>query len=177
MAAPMTFKVTVFQTNTDILPELAEKSKDLSILFEKIILEWAAGNPEKFGFGIGASLSGTPVDPQVEWKALSPAYFKAKSKQYPDRLMVRTGSLLASLSTPGQFFKMVMPEQAMFGTPNDPEDVMKMQYNWNTRQTVFLGDADQNMIRQLTSEHFTIQTRNIKEDIAEMNADFANTVG
>jgi hypothetical protein len=168
MPGMMTFK---------ILPTLSNKIKDLSSLFDTIIDEWGKGNPEKFGYAMGASETGIKVDPQVEWQALSPAYFKAKTRQgYPNQIMVRTGSLLASLSDPNRFFRMVEPEQAIFGTPNDPDDFMKMQYNWNTRQTIFLGDSDQNMIREKTQKYFTIQMQSTKQEVSEMDVNFANTI-
>jgi hypothetical protein len=176
MPGALTFKISIFQENVDILPELQNKVKDLTGLFEQIIDQWAKGNPEKFGFAAGASLSGARVDPQVEWQALSPAYFKAKSKRYPDQIMVRTGSLRDSLSNPSLFFQMVNPEQAVFGAPNDADDAMKVQFNWEKRQTIFLGDSDQNMIRELESKYFTVQMKSIKQEIAQMNVDFSNTV-
>lgn len=175
MAAMMTFRVNVFQENVAVLPELQNKVRDLRPLFEQIIGEWARGNADKFGLGAGASASGMQIDPQVHWEALSPNYFKAKTQQgYPDRLMVMTGSLMASLTNPNQFFQMVEPAQAVFGTPNDPDDVMKLQYNWITRQTIFLADSDQNMIRELTQKYFMVQMQSVKQDVARMDADFAN---
>lgn len=177
MPGMMTFRISVYHENTAILPELARKAKDLTPLFNQVIEEWAKGNKEKFGFAIGASASGGPVDPQVSWQALSPSYFKAKSKFYPDQIMVRTGSLLASLSEPSLFFQMVTPEQAIFGSPNDAEDAMKVQYNWLTRQTIFLGDSDQNMIRELTSKYFNVQMTSVKTAALALDAEFAGTVG
>ena len=132
MAGALSFNIAVYQTNTEVLPQLQQRVKDLSALFEQIIAEWTRGNVQKFGSAAGRSLSGADVD-SVQWEALSPAYFRQKSKVYSDQIMVRTGSLEKALTTPDGFFQMVEPAQALFGTPNDPEDVLKMQYNWLKR--------------------------------------------
>lgn len=178
MAGKLTFKIEVFQENTAILPELERKAKDLTEMFNDIIDEWARENPQKFAMAAGHALVGAQIDPTVFWKELSFRYAEQKMRQgYGDSIMVRTGALRESLSNPNSIFRMVEPEQAVFGTPNDPDDVLKMQYNWDTRQTVFLADWDQNMIRQKVSRFFTVEMQSMKQSAAQLDADFAATVG
>lgn len=177
MAGRLSFKVTVYQTDTHVLPELGMKAKDLSPVFEDIVDAWADLNAQKFRLAGGGEASGAQVDPTVFWKALSPQYLKWKQKHFPtDTIMVRTGSLMAALTSRTGFFRMVNPEQAVFGTPNDAEDAAKIQFNWATRQAIFLSDPDQNMIREKVSKYFTVQMKNIREEVAQMDADFAATV-
>ena len=178
MAGKLTFQIAVYQTNTAVLPELENRARNLSPLFEDIIDEWAELNKQKFEMSEGGEESGSQIDPTVFWQPLSPGYLKEKRKHYPtDTLMVRTGSLKDAMTTPNGFFRMVNPEQAVFGTPNDAEDALKVQFNWNKRQVIFLSDADQNMIRMKLDRYFTVEMQSVKEEVARLDTDFSNTVG
>lgn len=177
MAGMLSFKIAVYQTNTNILPELERKAKDLGPLFEDIIDEWAELNKQKFAMAQGGEAAGAQVDPTVFWQPLSFRYLQEKLRHYPtNTLMVRTGALRDAMTDPHGFFRMVNPEQAIFGTPNDAEDALKVQFNWNKRQVIFLSDADQNMIRMKVERYFTVQMQSQTEQINQMDIDFSNTV-
>lgn len=177
MAGLLTFKIKVYQTNVAVLPELQAKTKDLSELFDQIMDEWAELNKQKFDMAVGAEESGRQIDADVFWKGLSPQYLKWKRKHFPTgTLMVRTGSLAEALTDPQGFFRMANPEQAIFGTPNDADDALKAAYNFKRRQTIFLGLADQNMIRELTEKFFTVEMQSTTQQAAQLDADFNTAV-
>ena len=92
--------------------------------------------------------------------------------------MVRTGSLRDALTSPTGFFRMVSPQQAVFGSPNSAEDAMKMQYNWNKRQVVTQAIPGKNAVRQLTQQYFKAPPmQSAKQAAAQMDADFTSTIG
>ncbi len=181
MAGTMTFSVTVYHINTEALPELAERVKNLTPVFHEIIDEWALMNNQKFNKSVGMEFTGVDIDPTVRWEALSLGYIKQKQRDgFSNQIMVRTGDLRAALTNPKGFFRMVNPQQAIFGTPNDPEDLMKVIYNFKKRQTIFLSDADKNMIRKKINDFLSVPTQksysSIKQEIAQMDVDFGNAV-
>ncbi|SRR5216684_2759326 len=173
MPGRMTLNITVYQTNVDILPELERRAKDLSPLFDDIIDTWSELNKQKFELAQGGEISGAQIF-DVAWKGLSPGYLAWKTRHFPTgTLMVRTGELRASLTDPQGFFRRVEPERAIFGSPNDPDDVAKVRYNWKTRQAVFLSDPDQNMIRQKVSQFFNVSKTSIRQEVARMDIEFS----
>lgn len=190
MAGRVSFDVSLYMQNADKFPELAARSKDLTIVFEHIIRDWAEDNRRKFGLSSGMESSGATVDPTVFWQGLSPAYIKQKNKGgFADQIMVRTGSLRDSLTDPEQFFQYVSPDQAMFGSPNDPDDAMKMLFNWPRRQTIFLGRQDQLMIEKHVKDYLSfgpvyeqilfakgMQAVADRKETAHMEVEFSETV-
>lgn len=177
MAGTMTFSIEVYQRNVDQLPSLANKLKDLTVFFEQVFDSWVLGNDEKFQAGVGQETSGALVDPNVFWQGLTAGYMKAKRRKgYEDSLMVATGSLRDTMSNPESLFQYLTPEQAMFGTPNDPDEMLKIQFNWLKRQVIFLSEPDQQKIRSLWQKYLQIPMQSVTQEVARMDMDFNATV-
>lgn len=188
MAGAVSFRVEVFQPNADILPEMAGRSKDLSPAFQNIINEWAKDNADKFGLSAGQETSGAQIDPTVFWQMLTDTYMRTKRKRgQADQIMVATGSLEASMTDPEKFFQMVNPTVAMFGSPLDADDAMKVQFNWLKRQTIFLSLDDQRMIDKEVQDYLSLggnyrqrmfnkglSNLALKKEVAQMDIDFSN---
>jgi hypothetical protein len=162
MAGITSFTVDVAIQNAGVIPELASRAADLTPAFTSIILGWAENNINKFEKGIGQEAAGVDQGSGVDWTRLTPTYMKTKRRLGQDnQLMVATGALENALTNPDLFFQMVNPEQAIFGTPNDPDDADKVKYNWPTeqnkkRQVLFLSLDDQRMIQKTVFDYLRL---------------------
>jgi hypothetical protein len=180
MAGKVTFSIDLFIKGKDALPKLAAKIKDPTPLWQKIVEDWANYNIDKFSAAEGAEETGAQVDPggTVFWEPLSPKYMRRKRKLgYRDQIMVATGELLASLTDPSRFFQLLDPERVIFGTPNDPDDLMKVIYNWERRQTIFLSEPDQQRIRSAVVRYLQVPKTGIRQQRSQMDIDFGETAG
>jgi hypothetical protein len=157
MAGAVRFNIAVFVENGDLFPELMGRSKDLRPAFDMIIKKWAKGNADKFAKGAGAEMVGASIDPAVYWQQLKPSTMIQKRREgFNDHIMVRTGSLMASLSDPEGFFQAMTAEEAVFGTPTSPEDEDKVKYNYEKRQTLFFSNDDKRMIEATVKHYFEL---------------------
>lgn len=180
----VSFHLNVAAWNANLFPEIAERLKNLSPLFNEIISEWAKGNEDKFQKSVGAQASGVNFSPEPKWEPLTPAYAKQKARDgFKDWLMVRTGDLKASLTSEEAFFKFVDNERAVFGTPNNPDDADKVKWNWEERQTVFLDSNGMKTISLFWNDFVTLgpKFRDIKNTAVlaqrQMNAEFELRMG
>jgi len=124
--------------------------RDMSPAFNAFIGEWARHNADKFRAGAGMEGMGVDFVPEPSWQPLTDAYHHRKQVEgYADHLMVRTGDLQAVMTNEETFFRMVTPTDATFGSPMDPEDVMKVKGNWERRQAIFLDQRDMNSLRKI----------------------------
>jgi hypothetical protein len=154
MPGKLSFTIELYQTGLDTFADVQERAKDLSIVFSGIIRHWAADNVDKFEAGAGNAASGATIDPSVQWQALTSGYIKSKIKRDSpgaDDLMKQTGDLETALTNVGDFEKDVTADEAIFGTPTDPLNAKKVDWNWPDdknarRQTIFLSIDDQRMI-------------------------------
>lgn len=165
MPSPVSFSFKLLIKDVGILRSAADRAADLSPVFEQIMDEWAAGNVEKFAKAEGAENTGVEQDRDNFWQPLSSysdgssdvmgVYGVKKRGSYqewkrrrgmPDWLMVATGSLKESLTSPEGFGRVATPTEASFGVPYEQEDMNKILWNWQTRQALFLGDDDRRMI-------------------------------
>ena len=167
MAGVTSFKISLFVKNDASLPEIAERAKDLSVVFDHIIGEWVAGNERKFGRGMGASNTGATQDTfggaETTWQALSAKYGRQKEREgFPDWLMVRTGDLMNAMTTRGAMAEFIENTRAVFGMPLDEEQAIKVEGNWKRRQAIFLDRNDRLMIE-----------RNVK-NFMELGGDYQN---
>ncbi len=190
MAGRLTFTIDL-QTAGNSLPEVQERLKDLRPAFDVIIRKWADDNRDKFKLGGGAEGTGAEIDPEVFWKALTPGYMKAKRKAgHGDALMVATGHLVSSMTSPEGFFHESTAEQAAFGMPKDMEDEAKLRGNLRTRQVVFLSVDDQRMIDKTVHDYLALgpgfetlmfqqgmEASALRKEQAKMDVDFKDTVG
>jgi len=147
MAGITSFRITLAVKNDTVLPELAARAKDLSVVFDNVIGEWVAGNERKFARGMGASDAGIDQDTfaggATRWKGLTERYAKQKEREgFPDWLMVRTGELMNAMTTRDALGEAIGPQQAIFGMPLDEEQADKVIGNWGRRQTIFLDRRD-----------------------------------
>ena len=180
MPGRMSFSIELYIKGADALPMMVEKIKNPLPLWQRIIDDWARGNVDKFALGEGAQTTGAFVDQAsgVFWKGLTPGYIKAKSaKGYGDQLMVATGSLRDSLTTPDRFFQFLTTERFVFGTPNDPDDALKVAMNWQTRQTIFLGESDQRRIQSAVYQYLKVPMQDIRDEVAQMDIEFKDATG
>ena len=153
MAGVTSFKISLFVKNDACLPEIAERAKDLSVVFDSIIGEWVTGNERKFGRGMGASDTGAVQDSfsgaENNWQALTPRYARQKEREgFPDWLMVRTGDLMNAMTTRGATAEVIEQTRAVFGMPLDEEQAIKVEGNWNRRQAIFPDQNDRLMIER-----------------------------
>jgi hypothetical protein len=157
MPGAVTFSIDLQEQGVGRIAELSARARDLTVLFNDIIHEWAKDNQDKFDSAIGrqtAGASGGGLEP-VDWDALAGSTIKRKQKMgYPDQIMVATGELKDSLTHPEEFFQAVQPQTISFGVPNNPDDADKASYNWAKRQTIFLSLDDQRMIKSNTGNYF-----------------------
>lgn len=160
--ANLRFNVKVYLENAGVLPELQARMADLSPFFEAVYQRWVDVNAQKFEQSRGAETTGAFIFDEF-WQSLSSGYIKEKhpsgaprrrrksSGEYPDWLMVRTGALMEAMTDPTALFNAIGPEQATFGTPNDPElaDIVRWQSGERQkhRDIVFLAEPDMNSIR------------------------------
>jgi hypothetical protein len=179
MPGRMTFSVELYIKGAGALPQMVEKIKNPLPLWERIVADWAAGNSEKFAMALGAEVTGSWVDQAagVFWKGLTPGYMKRKARDFPDQIMVATGNLYTSLTDPSRFFQALSSERIIFGTPLDPDDAAKVSFNWETRQTIFLGEADQRRIQSAVSQYLRIPMQDVRKEIAQMDIEFRDKAG
>lgn len=156
-----TFKLNIkFAMRFDKCAEIAQRMKDFSVPFSKIIDEWAAGNVRKFGSGSGAELTGAEgrdLSP-VTWEPLQslPYAREKRRKGFADWLMVRTGNLMSSLTNRGEFSEFIGPHQTAFGIPYDEEAQAASKGNRFLRPTVFLSGPDRLMIRRNLQQYISM---------------------
>ena len=176
MAANIKFNVKVLLTNPGMLPELQSRMADLEPAFRAIYGEWVDINEQKFGLSKGAEVIGADIFGE-EWAALTPDYIKEKHpggapkrrsrkvndagyREYPDWLMVRTGALMEAMTNPDALFQMFDAQQAVFGTPNDPDlaDIVMWQAGPRQKErfVVFLSDPDINAIKRNLQDYFSM---------------------
>lgn len=152
MAGVTSFKISLFVKNDARLPEIAERVKDLSVVFDHIVGEWVAGNERKFSRGMGASDTGVAQDSfgtGNQWQALSAKYGRQKEREgFPDWLMVRTGDLMNTMTTRDALVDVIEQTRAVFGMPLDEEQAIKVEGNWGRRQAIFLDRPDRLMIER-----------------------------
>lgn len=169
MPADVKFNVQVKVINPAILPELQARMADLSPAFQAIYMEWVGINEQKFSLARGAEISGADIFGEP-WAALTPGYIKQKhptgapkrrrtsTGEYPDWLMVRTGALKEAMTDPDALFKEFDAQQAMFGTPNDPDlaDIVMWQTGERQKErfVVFISEPDMNAIERNLQDYF-----------------------
>ena len=181
-AGKMTFQVTLYMKGVEQFGYLKDRINDPTPLWHNIINMWARGNVDKFLSSLGMEGSGAWIDQRsgVFWRGLTPAYMRSKRRKgFGDQIMVATGALRSSLTTRGRFFEMIEKERIIFGTPNDPDDVMKVLYNWESRQTIFLSAADMTRIQNLTFQFLQFPGSGnweMKRSVAQMDIDFQEAV-
>lgn len=159
MAGIVSFTITLATGEEALLPELAARVKDFSPVFTNIIKEWSDHNREKFELGEGMESTGVYQDQanDLYWDPLTPAYARAKARKgFSDHLMVRTGELERALTSEGGFGQYVDASRAVFGTPIDPEDAIKVSGNWESRQAIFLDAADRAMIDREVARYLNL---------------------
>jgi len=179
MAANVSFTIKVLVTNAGVLPELQARMADLEPAFHEIYSEWVEINEQKFELSVGKELTGADVFGEF-WAPLSPGYMKEKHKTgtakvtkktarggkasyggpFPDWLLVRTGALRAAMINPDALFQYFDAQQAIFGTPLDPDlaDIVIWQTGarQKERYVVFLSDPDVNAIRRILQDYFSL---------------------
>jgi hypothetical protein len=176
----MTFQVTLYIKGADWPQKMQGKLKNFVPAWEQVVDSWARGNLEKFGASLGLEAVGAFIDKAtgVFWKELQPGYMKSKRRMgYPDQIMVATGALMNSLTTRGRFFEMLEQERVVFGSPLDPDDAMKISMNWDTRQTIFLSEADMRRIESIVARYLTVPAQDIRKEVARMDIEFAEKAG
>lgn len=147
-----TFKLQLkYDLDLAQVSEIAERVKDFSIPFANIIAEWAKSNEMKFAAGKGSEtsgFSGGALTPS-RWEPLTVKYQFAKARKgFTNWLMVRTGSLMQALTDVSGFAQFIDAHRVVFGTPLDAEDADKAMYNREKRNTIFLSESDQLMVRR-----------------------------
>lgn len=154
MSGVVSFTLTLATEGETLLPEIAARVRDLSPLFEVVVERWAEGNARKWAAAIGAESSGVEQESGVDWQPLTEDYRKSKRRRgWADQLMHATGELEHVLETPEAFFQYITPVAAQFGLPQDPEDLLKVEGNWETRQALFLDVEDMEMIEQSWADY------------------------
>ncbi len=109
--------------------------------------------------------------------------------EYPDWLMVRTGTLMQALTDPEALFNDLEPQQATFGTPNDPDlaDIIAWQAGERQkhREIIFLAEPDMNSIRMNLQDYLGMggdfqamrfeagmQAQTLENEVEAMDAEF-----
>jgi hypothetical protein len=157
MPGAISLTIEVYETGNDTLTDLQMRAKDMTVVFQNIIRDWAKDNTDKFDAAAGDAKTGAEIDPTVYWEQLTPDYLKSKKKVSsagPDDIMVLTGKLRDSLTSLDGFMHSVSPQSMDFGEPTDQLDADKVAYNWARRQTIFLSVDDQRMIDAHVSNYF-----------------------
>lgn len=154
----VTFKLELDLVRASMLYELRERLADFSPMLNAAVSEWAVSNKDKFEASRGAEATGVSFSPEPTWEPLqSKDYVFQKRRQgFPDWLMVRTGELKTALTTEGGYFRKVDPTMAVFGSPNDPEDAIKVKGNWGMRQVLFLDSEDMKTIERMWNDYITL---------------------
>lgn len=147
--ARFSFDIEITSQNENVLAELTERAKNLSVVLDNIITEWAGGNERKFKAGVGAEATGVALDSDVFWEPLTGKYRARKQAQgYGDWLMRATGQLQATMTNPDGFFRAVNESSAIWGTPNSREDEDKLRGNASRRTVVFFDRGDRLAIQR-----------------------------
>ena len=140
MAKNLSFRINVKLENEGALPELGYRTAHLAPAFQAIFEEWVSINAQKFEQSAGEEISGADIFGE-EWAPVTMAYYQQKHSQgkakvtkkemrggaarfsgpYPDWLLVRTGALREAMTNPDALFSLIEDDQALFGTPNDPD--------------------------------------------------------
>lgn len=184
------FNVAVTVKNADLLPELAERLLNMAPAFEAIIPEWAGMNDEKFDEARGLESVGAQVDDQVFWEPLKPSSSKRKRRiGRMDWILVDTGDLRRALGNPDLMFQRIGAQDAAFGTPLNLEEADKVRFQWAKRQPIFLSTLDQNAIRRIVQDYFSmggnfqekrfskgLAAVRLRAEIASMDAEFESAV-
>lgn len=191
MAPKVNFNFELIVENPEMFPELAARAADLRPVFEDIVIKWARNNQDKFAASIGKEGSGAEIDPTVFWEGLTESTIKGKRRKgFSNQIMVATGDLESSLTSPEGFFHEETATMAAFGTPNALEDELKVIYNYAKRPTIFLGLSDQKMIESDISNYLSfgenwkeimfargLQNVQRRDEIASMEMAFNETIG
>ena len=157
MPGRVTFNVNLTIQGAEEISEISERIADLRPAFDVIVEKWARGNEDKFRDSLGAESSGAQIDPTVFWQGLTPSTMRSKRRKgQSDQIMVATGDLKRALTDPDLFFSMATATDLVFGTPKSIEEEMKVYYNWNTRQAIFLGGDDQRMIEETVQSYLSL---------------------
>lgn len=201
--ANLRFNVKVYLENAGILPELQARMADLTPFFEAVYRRWVEVNEQKFEQAKGAEATGAFVFDEF-WASLSSRYMEAKhpsgapkrkkaSGEYPDWLLVRTGALMEAMTNPESLFNAIGPQEATFGTPNDPElaDIVRWQSGERQkhREVIFLAEPDLNSIRMNLQDYLGmggdfqamrfaagLQAKSLESEMENMDAEFADEV-
>jgi len=180
----VSFRITVLVENARLLPEIQARMADLSPFFDAVIDDWQRGVEGKFNRGRGQEQAGAEFTPAPTWEPLqSKEYVEQKRREGRENwLMVRTGDLKEALMQ-GQFFRMVEPLLADWGTPADPDDEVKVRGNWELRQALFFDSSDMQDIARNANDYMTLgpRFRDIKfadgVEKMRMDAEFQAAVG
>lgn len=169
----LNFSVTVVTKGGDMLARVAERLKDMSPAFERIVDYWVKHNQDKFrqAFGAEATGAGVGMGGTEQWMPLTERYRERKHAhgtakrvqfknlyegKFPDWLMVRTGKLLRTMTTRAAIASFVSGKSVAFGMPFDEEEQNKIRGNWRKRQVIFLDVADKNTIRGEFARHLDV---------------------
>lgn len=206
----LSFNVQVLVSNAAVLPELQGRMDDLQPAFRAIYGEWVKINEQKFELARGQEATGANIFGE-EWAALTPGTIKGKHpggapkrrsrkpnsdgyREYPDWLMVRSGALMAAMTNPEALFQYFEKQQAVFGTPNDPDLADIIMWQAGTRQknrfVIFLSDPDTNAIKRIIQDYFSLggdfeemrfaagmEAVNLQSEAASLDAGFDFAVG
>lgn len=171
--ASLRFNVRVNIDNPEALPELRERTANLQPAFEAIYRDWVDINEQKFEQAKGGESSGAQIFEEF-WAGLTSGYMrekhpggapkrkvqKATGTEYPDWLMVRTGALMKAMTSPEALFHEFSQDEAVFGTPEDPDlaDIVKWQAGGRQkeRNVIFLSLPDMNAIRKEISDYLAM---------------------
>jgi hypothetical protein len=178
--AMMSFTVQLYVKGAEALPEMVQRLKDPTPLWQTIMDDWGRHNVEKFDASAGMGMLGAWIDRAsgVFWKPLSAAYLRHKIMHgQPNQIMVATGSLLDSLSSSMGFFNINSADRLVFGTPNDPDNAAKVAFNWDRRQTIFLSEPDQRRIQSAVSQYLRVPMKDVREEVAKMDVEFKDASG
>lgn len=202
--ANLSFNVRVYTENAGALPEMQSRMQDLSPAFEAIYQRWVDINEQKFEQAKGGEVGGARVFEEF-WAGLSDSYLKQKhprgapkrrrksTGEFPDWLMVRTGALMNAMTNPEALFHEITEEQAVFGTPNDPDLANIVEWQSGERQknrnVIFLSGPDMNAIRQILQDYLgmggdfqamrsekALQNVSLQQEVEAMDAEFADEV-
>lgn len=179
MAKNLSFNVKIFLENAGVLPELQYRMTHLAPAFQAIFQEWVELNAQKFEQAVGAELEGADIFGE-EWAPVTQQYYEKKHSMgkakvtrkaarggkanfegpYADWLLVRTGALRDALINPDALFSNIQDDQAVFGTPTDPDlaDIVAWQSapRQKGRSVVFLSDPDMNAIRRIIQDYLAM---------------------
>jgi hypothetical protein len=190
VAGATSFRIDIQVQNDEVFEEVKARFLDLSPAFDAFVREWTKLNTDIFDASAGKETAGAQVDPDVFWEPLTAAYRRAKQREgYPDQIMVRTGQLLKALTDPDLIFQVIGPQDAVFGSPLDPEEAAKVGHNWGKRQAIFFSEPDQRAFRRILRDYLTmgpgfeqqraeagLRAVQRQGEVMKMDADFSNAI-